>query len=143
MLSKTEIQKRIEYFSKEIALPGVIKQCKSWSKKYLEDKPKLKKLFPKAIVNGLNHEFFHFFIYEKFLNDPELTLEVNDENPTNMKTIITYPIEYSYPKYYFRFIFIEFIQMFYDLIDRFFDKNWVRIPNVIKIFLKKLTKFSN
>lgn len=76
----------------------------------------------KDYLDCFNHEFYHSHIYRRFGLQPEVTIKIERKQEGNTlyfraigKCYSKYPIEYGHPKYYPKFILIEFIQFIYDI----------------------------
>jgi len=90
-------------------------------------------------LDCFNHEFYHSYIYERFGLQPEVTIVIERKQERNTlyfrangKCYCKYPIEYGHPKYYPKFILIEFIQFIYDF-----------IYDIRKLRIRKLRFFRN
>ena len=92
----------------------------------------MKKKPMKDIVSMLGHEVIHYKIYIKFVKIANVELILNftkkDYNSFgySAKCIGHYPLVYSLPRYYLKYIFIEFIQYLYDMIYNIFTFRRIR-----------------
>lgn len=103
----------------------------------------------KDIVNMLRHEVIHYKIYIKFvkISEVELIINFSKKNSRQFSYSATclghYPLIYSLPRYYFKYIFIEFIQYLYDMIYNILT--FRRIKHLIRYttyFIKTLFEIS-
>ena len=82
----------------------------------------------KDIVRMITHEIMHYKISLKFIKNIETTIHITFFVAKdgigfgyNSKCITRYPLFYSLPQYYPKYIFIEFVQYLYDMIYNIFS----------------------
>ncbi len=86
----------------------------------------MKKKPLKDIVNMLRHEMIHYKIYEKFIKIRDVELEITFSKRNSLqfsysaKCLGHYPLMYSLPRYYLKYIFVEFIHYLLDMIYNIF-----------------------
>jgi len=102
----------------------------------------------KDIVNMLRHEVIHYMIYMKFIgiSGVELEMTFSKENSLQFsygaKILSHYPLIYSLPRYYPKYIFVEFIHYLFDIIYNIFTFRRLKYLKTCTIyFIRTLFEF--
>lgn len=100
----------------------------------------------KEFLDTHSHEFYHGHIYYKFGLSPKIRIKIYRKRKGNEilfgtfgNCIVKYPIKYNHPKYYLKFVLIEFIQFIYDVLYdirqfKFFRNLYHRLKQFYKSF---------
>ena len=99
----------------------------------------------KYIVRALTHEVIHDKIHKKLGNGIKSEIEINMIKDDlffgcNFSCRGTYPLVYNLPAYYPIYIFTEFVNTVFDIIDGIVRFSFFKIIYCSKYFIKALFK---